>query len=161
MARIIYAMLTSLDGYITGPEGGPTLPVPEGALHWHFNEMMKRTSVALYGRWMYEEMRIWESWDRTPGRPEVEADFARAWRDTPKIVFSTTLREVDPNTQRVGNDVENVVKSLRAESVGDISVSGAGLAASLARFGSSTSTGSTCIRSCSGAASRSSRPAPY
>ena len=58
MTRIIYAMLTSHDGYIAGPGGGPTLPVAEGALHWHFNEMMKRTSVALYGRRMYEVMRI-------------------------------------------------------------------------------------------------------
>jgi hypothetical protein len=47
MARIIYALLASLDGYIAGPEGGPTLPVPDGALHRHFNDMMKQTSVAL------------------------------------------------------------------------------------------------------------------
>jgi len=88
-------------------------------------------SAALYGRRMYEVMRFWESWDETPGRPEVEGDFARAWRATPKIVLSMTLREVGPNARLVGNDIENVVKSLKTEFVDDISVAGGGLAASL------------------------------
>jgi len=135
MARIVYSMLTSLDGYIAGPEGGPTLPVPDEALHRHFNETMKRTALELYGRRMYEVMRVWQDWDATPGRSEVEVDFARAWRATPKIVFSTTLREVGPNARLVGGDVENAVRSLKAETAGDISVAGAGLAASLSRLG--------------------------
>jgi len=132
--RLIYAMLMSLDGYIAGPDGGPALPIPEGALHWHFNDMMRQTSVALYGRRMYEVMRFWETWDQTPGRPEVEVDFARAWRDTPKIVFSTTLREVGPNARLVRDDVEEVITSVKADTGGDIAVSGAGLAASLSRL---------------------------
>jgi len=134
MARIIYGMLMSLDGYIAGPDGGPALPVPESALHWHFNAMMKQTSIALYGRRMYEIMRYWESWDKKDGAPEVEVDFAHAWQETPKIVFSTTLREVGPNARLVKDDVENVVKSVKSGSDGDIMVAGAGLAASLSRL---------------------------
>lgn len=135
MARLIYGMLTSLDGYIAGPDGGPTLPIPEATLHWYFNALMKQTLMALYGRRMYEVMRAWEDWDKKADVPEVEMDFARAWQATPKIVFSTTLRAVGPNARLVAGDVENVVKSIKSESDGEISVAGAGLAASLARLG--------------------------
>jgi dihydrofolate reductase len=77
MARIVYEMLTSLDGYIAGPDGDIALPVPEGELHRHFNDMMRQTSIALCGRRMYEVMRFWDSPDRETSASEVERDFAR------------------------------------------------------------------------------------
>ena len=83
---------------------------------------------------MYEVMRYWETCDKRAGAHEVEVDFARAWQETPKIVFSTTLREVGPNARLVHGDVENVVNSVKSESDGDISVAGAGLAASFSRL---------------------------
>ncbi|PBC10361.1 dihydrofolate reductase family protein [Mesorhizobium sp. WSM3859] len=135
MAMIVYAMLTSLDGYIAGPSGNIDLPVPEEELHRHFNEEMRRTSIVLCGRRMYETMRFWDSPECEIGAEDVERDFARAWRETPKIVFSTTLREVGPNARLVKGDVEAVAKSLKAETDGEISVSGAELAGHLARAG--------------------------
>ncbi|CAH2401429.1 Dihydrofolate reductase [Mesorhizobium ventifaucium] len=123
MARIVYAMLMSLDGYIAWPDGDIALPVPEGELHRHFNDMVRQTSIALCGRRMYEAMRFWDSPDRETGA-EIELDFARAWRGTPKIVFSTTLREVGPNARLANGDVENVVGSLKSEAEGQITVAG-------------------------------------
>ena len=82
MARIIYAMLAALEVASPDRRGGPTVPIPERASRRHVNEIMKRTSMALYGCRMYEVMRIWKSWDDTPGGAEVEVDFARAWRNT-------------------------------------------------------------------------------
>jgi dihydrofolate reductase len=135
MGKIIYSMLTSLDGYIAGPEGGPALPVPESELHWYFNARMREIAIELNGRRMYEAMRVWDTWDKIPGAPLVEVDFAKAWQETPKVVISTTLREVGPNARLVKGNVEGVVRSLKAEASGDISVSGAALAASLAGLG--------------------------
>ena len=135
MARIVYEMMTSLDGYIAGPDGDIALPVPEGELHRHFNDMMRQTSIALCGRRMYEEMRFWDSPDRETSASEVEREFARAWQETPKIVFSTTLRDVGPNARLVNGDAENVARSLKLETEDYISVSGADLAAHLARAG--------------------------
>jgi len=135
MARLVYSMLTSLDGYIAGPDGDIALPVPEAELHQHFNDMMKQTSVVLAGRRMYEVMRFWDSPDRETGATEVERDFARAWRETPKIIFSTTLRQVGPNARLVNGDVEAMVRSLKAETDGLIILGGADLAACLARAG--------------------------
>src|SRR6187402_3320533 len=61
MGKIVYSMLTSLDGFIEGPSGDIGLPVPEEELHRHFNDEMRRTAIALCGRRMYEEMRFWDS----------------------------------------------------------------------------------------------------
>ena len=134
MAKITYGMMMSLDGYIAGPPGGPALPVPGAELHRHFNDLMKQASVALYGRRMYEIMRVWQTWDERPEASEVEVDFAKAWRETPKVVVSTTLGEVGPNARLVNSDVERVVRSLKSETQGEIEVSGAGIAASLSRL---------------------------
>ena len=135
MAHIVYGMLMSLDGYIAGPEGELALPAPGAELHRHFNDWMKRIAVALYGRRMYEIMRFWERRDERPEASEVEIDFARAWRDTPKVVISTSLRELGPNARLVSSNVEEAVKVLKAETEGEIAVSGAGVASSLARLG--------------------------
>ncbi len=134
MGKIVYSMLTSLDGYIEGPSGDIGLPVPEEELHRYFNGEMRRTVTALCGRRMYEAMRFWDSPERETGS-EVERDFAQAWQKTPKIVFSTTLREVGPNARLAGGDVETVANQLKSQMDGEISVSGANLAAQLARAG--------------------------
>lgn len=133
MARIVYSMMVSLNGYIAGPNGDIGLPVPEEALHRHFNDMMEQTSMELCGRRMYEAMRFWDSPEREASASKVERDFARAWQKTPKIVFSTTLREVGPNARLMNGDVENVVSSLKVKTEGYFSVAGAELAAHLAR----------------------------
>jgi len=135
MGRIVYGMMMSLDGYIAGPAGTIDLPAPEPELHRYFNDLMKRTAVSLYGRRMYETMKVWQDWDSRPDVPEVEADFARAWRSVPKVVVSTTLAEVGPNARLVRSDVEAVVRELKAETQGEIAVSGAGLAGSLSSLG--------------------------
>ncbi|RWX66509.1 dihydrofolate reductase [Mesorhizobium sp. M4B.F.Ca.ET.089.01.1.1] len=135
MARIVYSMLTSLDGYIEGPDGNIGLPVPEGELHRHFNDEMRRTSTVFCGRRMYDAMRFWDSPERETADDEVERDFAHAWRETPKIVFSTTLGEVGLNARSMRGDAEAVARSLKAETDGEISVGGANLAAHLARAG--------------------------
>ncbi|TPM31443.1 dihydrofolate reductase family protein [Mesorhizobium sp. B2-3-4] len=135
MAEIIYSMLTSLDGYIAQSDEDIGLPVPEAELHQHFNDMMREASAVLAGRRMYEMMRFWDSPERETGDTEVERDFARAWRETPKIVFSTTLRQVGPNARLVSGDVGNTLTALKAQAGGPVILGGADLAASLARAG--------------------------
>ncbi|TGR94754.1 dihydrofolate reductase family protein, partial [Mesorhizobium sp. M1C.F.Ca.ET.188.01.1.1] len=83
----------------------------------------------------YEAMRFWDNPERETGATEVERDFARAWRETPKIVFSTTLQQVGANARLVDDDAENTVKSLKARADGLVILGGADLAASLARAG--------------------------
>ena len=132
---IFYGFAVSVDGYIGNAQGNVGLPVPEEALHRHFNQMQERTALNLYGRKMYEVMKYWDA--PPEGSPEVEQEYARAWQQTPKVVFSTTLESVGPNARLVKEraDVERTVRQLKSETNGDIEVNGATLAASLIRLG--------------------------
>ena len=136
-AKIFYSLAASVDGYIASPKGGGDigLPVPQEALHRHFNEGQERVALNLYGRNMYEIMKYW---DAPPAESEsYEHEFARAWQATPKVVFSATLESVGPNARLVKDraEVEPTVRKLKAETSGEIEVNGAALAASLVRFG--------------------------
>ena len=131
--HLFYGFVASADGFIANTQGDIGLPVPGEALHRHFNEAQERTALNLYGRRMYDVMRYW---DDPPAESEpYELEFGRAWRATPKVVFSTTLTSVGPNARLVKTDVERTVRQLKEETEGDIEVNGANLAASLIRLG--------------------------
>jgi len=133
--HIFYSFAVSVDGYIASATGDIGLPVPEEALHRHFNEGQARTALNLYGRKMYEVMKYW---DAPPAESApFEQEFARAWQETPKVVFSTTLERVGPNARLVKEraEVPRTVRQLKADTEGEIEVNGACFAASLIRLG--------------------------
>ncbi|RYZ02557.1 MAG: dihydrofolate reductase [Myxococcales bacterium] len=134
---MFYSFAVSADGYIASAEAGGDvgLPVPEEALHRHFNEAQARTALNLYGRNMYEIMRYWD--EPPPESVAYELEYGEAWRGTPKVVFSSTLTSVGPGARLVKDpaEVEPTVRRLKAETNGDIEVNGAKLAASLIRWG--------------------------
>src|SRR3954465_4335016 len=129
MAKLVFGMMQSLDGYVAGPEGGPWLPMPDEVLHRHFNADMRGLAGSLYGRRMYEGMRYWD--EDQPGQDEVGLEFGAAWRATPKWVVSRSLKAVGPNATLVEDDVEAVIRGLKAQLVGEIQVGGPDLARSL------------------------------
>lgn len=133
MAKLIFGMMQSLDGYIAGPEAGPDLPPPGVSLHRHFNDHVRSLAGCLYGRRIYEMMRYWD--EEQPDWIEVEQDFAAAWRPRPKWVVSRTLKSVGPNATLVSHDVEAFVRRLKADVEGDIDVAGPELAGSLTELG--------------------------
>lgn len=136
MARMIYNMLQSADGYIEGTEGGPGMPMFGEPLHSWFNRQMEDISTSVYGRNMYEVMQAWQTWEQDyPEAEPYENEFARAWRDTLKVVVSTTLTEVGPNARLVSSDVEAELRRLKAETAGTIDISGATIAAAAASWG--------------------------
>lgn len=133
MAKLVFGMMQSLDGYVAGAEGGPGLPAPGEALHRHFNDHVRGLAGCLYGRRIYEVMRYWD--EDQPGQDEVGRDFAAAWRPKPKWVVSRTLKSVGPNATLVGDDLEGFVRALKAEHEGEIDVAGPELAGSLTALG--------------------------
>jgi dihydrofolate reductase len=157
MAKLVFGMMQSLDGYVAGVADGPQLPPPGEMLHRHFNDLVRGLSGSLYGRRMYEVMRYWD--DDEPAWGDVERDFAAAWRPKPKWVASRTLKSVGANATLVAGDLGDFVRRLKAEVDGEIDVAGPELRAASRSWASSTSTGSICGRSCSAAASPTS-PAP-
>jgi dihydrofolate reductase len=133
MAKLVFGMMQSLDGYVAGVPGGPELPPPGVALHRYFNDHVRGLAGMLYGRRMYEVMRYWDEdqadWDA------VEHDFAAAWRAKPKWVVSRSLKSVGANATLIDDDVEAFVRRLKATIQGDIDVAGPELAASLTGLG--------------------------
>ena len=128
MARLVFLMNVSLDGYVDHEAFGPS-----PALFRHFIEVTQEQTGVLYGRGLYEIMRYFDD-----DRAEWDAarwEYARAWRRAPKWVVSTTLREVGPNATLIGTEVERAVRGLKADLPGEIGIGGTGLAQSLGELG--------------------------
>jgi dihydrofolate reductase len=132
--KLIYAMGVSLDGFIAGPGGAIDWSAPDEELHRFHNRQTAEGGENLYGRRLYEVMQFWEGPD-DPERSDYEREFARIWKDTPKIVFSTTLESVEGNARLVKENAAEEVARLKEQPGKDLSVGGAGLAASLIRHG--------------------------
>lgn len=128
MARLIFGMNVSLDGYVDHTAFGPG-----PALFRHFIEEARGHAGSLYGRELYEIMHYWDE-----DRPEWDAPeraFAAAWRRPHKWVVSRTLKAVGPNATLIDGDLEAAVRALKAEVDGEIEVGGPNLARSLTELG--------------------------
>ena len=133
MGTLSYGMNTSLDGYVEDATGGFEWAAPDDEVHRFANEQTEQAAALLFGRRMFETMdEFWSSPERADGG-EVEAEFARAYVATPRIVFSDTLTSVPDGCRLVRSaDAVSEVKRLKEETDGVLSVAGPGLAAALA-----------------------------
>ena len=129
MAKLIFGMMQSLDGYVDHE----AMPPPGPKLHKHFNDHVRGLAGCLYGRHVYELMRYWD--EDQPAWDAVEHDFAAAWRTHPKWVVSRSLKSVGPNATLVADDLGAFVRRLKAEVEGDIDVAGQQIAGSLTDLG--------------------------
>jgi dihydrofolate reductase len=133
--KVIYSMSVSLDGFIAGPAGEIDWTAPDEELHRFHNEQTRELGGHLCGRRLYQEMLYWETADQNPSAAEHEREFARIWQAQPKVVFSTTLDAVEGNARLATAGVGDEVAALKEQPGGDLSVGGAGLAASLIELG--------------------------
>ena len=128
MAKLVFGLNQSLDGYVDHLEFAPG-----PSLFRHFIEQVRGLTGSVYGRRMYEVMRIWD--EDLPEWGAEERDFAAAWRSQPKWVVSRSLKSVGPNATLVENDLEAAIRGLKAQLVGEIEVAGPDLARSLTDLG--------------------------
>lgn len=136
MGKLIYPGILSLDGYVADRDGNFDWSVPDIEVHAHVNEIERSVGTYLYGRRIYEVMRVWEEIDAEGDSPPVERQFARMWQSADKIVYSTTLDEVTTERTRLERDFDPAtVRKLKANTEADISVSGPNLAAHAIRAG--------------------------
>ena len=129
MAKLVFELNQSLDGYIDHQQLGPPRPV----LFRHFIERVRGLTGMLYGRRMYEVMRYWD--DDLPDWDAERREYAAVWRSRPKWVVSRSLKSVGANATLVENDIEAMIRGLKAELVGEIEVAGPDLARSLTDLG--------------------------
>ena len=135
MRKVIYSMLVSLDGAIETPSRSLDWHLIDEEIHQFVNDQQQEIDTYLYGRRLYELMaEYWPTADANPAAPAYEAEFARIWRNMPKLVFSKTLEQVEWNSRLVRDNIAAEVARLKAQPGKDISVGGATLAASLMRL---------------------------
>ncbi|HVJ71460.1 MAG TPA: dihydrofolate reductase family protein [Sphingomicrobium sp.] len=128
MARLVFGMNQSLDGYVDHLKFGPG-----PTLFHHFIEQVREQVGSIYGRGLYELMRYWD--EDHPEWDEPRREYAQAWRRQPKWVVSRSLASVGPNATLVGDDFEAVIRELKDEIDGEIQVGGPVLARSLGELG--------------------------
>jgi dihydrofolate reductase len=136
MRKVVLMSSVSLDGFIEGPDREIDWHLVDDEVHSHFNEELSVMGAFLDGRVTYQLMaEFWPTADADPRSPPPIVEFARIWRDMPKIVYSRTLERADWNTEIVRDVVPAEVRDLKAQPGGDLALGGADLAAAFLRLG--------------------------
>ena len=136
-AKLIYLMLTSLDGYTEDEHGqfGWARPDDE-QVHSYINKLGAAIGTYLYGRKMYEKMVYWETAHQVPNQPPVVVEWARLWQATEKIVYSKTLAAPTSARTHLERTFDpEVVRQRKANAQHDLAVAGPELAAQALRAG--------------------------
>jgi dihydrofolate reductase len=135
MAKLIYAAITSLDGYVADEQGNFDWSMPDEEVHAFVNDLERPVGTYLYGRLMYEVMVNWET-ITLADQPPVGRDFAQLWRAADKIVYSKSLAAVTSARTRLERDFDpEAIRQLKATATRDLSVGGPHLAAQALRAG--------------------------
>ncbi len=130
MAKLIYAAITSLDGYIADADGSFDWAEPDEEVFTFINDLERPVGTYLYGRRMYEVMVYWETFPTRASPPPIERDFAELWQAADKIVYSRTLESVASARTRIEREFDpEAIRQLKATAARDITVNGPDLAA--------------------------------
>jgi dihydrofolate reductase len=132
MRSVTYSMSMSLDGYIVGPDGSFDWTAPDDEVFRFWIDQIRYVDVHLMGRRLYETMLYWETADQASFNDD-ELEWAALWNPLPKVVFSTTLSEVQGTARLATGGLADEIVRLRSEpGEGDIAIGGATLAAEAA-----------------------------
>jgi dihydrofolate reductase len=135
MAKLIYAAITSLDGYVADEDGNFDWSMPDAEVHTFINDLERSAGTHLYGRRLYEVMTAWETWDTSDEPPHIQ-DFAQIWRAADKVVYSRTLEEASTARTRIERDFDpDTVRRMKDASERDLLIGGPELAAHAIRAG--------------------------
>jgi len=129
MGRLVYAALCSLDGYTVDASGDFTWAAPDDEVHAFVNDLERPVGTYLYGRRMWETMRVWQTWGDAPDEDPVVRDYAAVWRAADKVVYSSTLTDVDVPGTRLERAFDPVaVRAMVDAGDHDVSIGGPTLA---------------------------------
>ncbi|HEV1992632.1 MAG TPA: dihydrofolate reductase family protein [Candidatus Dormibacteraeota bacterium] len=136
MAKLIYSVITSLDGYIEDAQGNFDWAAPDEEVHTFVNDQERQIGTYLYGRRLYEVMVFWETAHKIADQPPHVLDYAEVWQAADKIVYSRTLQTVTSARTRIEREFDpGAVRQMKAQAGRDISVGGPELAANAIKAG--------------------------
>jgi dihydrofolate reductase len=129
MANLIYAAITSLDGYVADEEGRFDWAKPDEEVHSFVNELERPIGTYLYGRRMYEVLRYWEDPDDLAEQPPHIREYAGIWQAADKVVYSSSLESALTARTRIEREFDPAaVRRLKEGAGADLSVGGPTLA---------------------------------
>lgn len=129
MADLIYAAITSVDGYVADEHGEFDWAAPDEEVHAYVNALERPIGTYLYGRRMYDTMVFWETEGDGDDEPAVMHEYTGIWRAADKIVYSRTLDAPASARTRIERDFDPVaVRALVESSARDVAIGGAELA---------------------------------
>ena len=136
MARLIYAAIASLDGYVADADGRFDWAEPDEEVHAFVNDLERSVGTYLYGRRMYETMAAWETDASLAAQSEVMRDFAEIWQAAEKVVYTARLETPSTRRTRIERDFDpDAVRRMKASAASDLAVGGADLAGHAFRAG--------------------------
>lgn len=136
MGRLIYSGIGSLDGFINDADGDFGWSAPSEQVHAYLNERDRRATLELYGRRVYEVMKVWETYGLDADASSAEREYGQTWRARDKVVFSTTLPTVETARTRLERTFDiRTVRHLIEQAEGDVTIGGPTLAAHALRAG--------------------------
>jgi dihydrofolate reductase len=136
MAKLIYAAIASLDGYVADVDGNFDWAAPDEEVHAFVNDLERSVGTYLYGRRMYETMVYWETAHTMADQSPIEQDYTAIWQAAEKVVYSTTLEKVSSARTRIERNFDaDAVRRMKAEASTDITTGGPHLAAEAIKAG--------------------------
>jgi dihydrofolate reductase len=136
MAKLIYFMPMSLDGFIAGENDSLDWSVPDEEVLGCINDQNRPIGTYLYGRKEYETMEVWQTPEVIPDLTPAMKEFGQIWQAAEKIVYSRSLETVSIPRVRLEREFEpRVIRDLKSQLSQDISVAGPNLAAQAMRAG--------------------------
>lgn len=129
MAKLTYAAITSLDGYVADADGNFDWAAPDEEVHAFVNDLVRPAGTHLYGRRMYEVMLAWEPPHAFTDEPPAIQDFAEIWLAADKVVYSRTLETASSARTRIEREFDpDAVRQMKASAERDLIVGGPDLA---------------------------------
>ena len=136
MAKLIYFISTSLDGYVADESGNFDWGEPTEEVHTFINDQLRPIGTYLHGRKVYELMTYWETAHEQPDEPPVIYDFANMWQAAEKVVYSRTLKEVSSAKTRIEREFDPAaIRQMKEDATADIVIGGPELTAHALRAG--------------------------
>ena len=136
MAKLIYLINVSLDGFIEDEHGNFAWTEPDDETFAFITDLVRPVGTYLYGRRLYDLMAVWETDPDLAAQSELRADFANVWQAADKVVYSTTLDAVSTAKTRLEHDFDPAsVREMKASATSDFTVGGAHLAAQAFKAG--------------------------